>query len=321
MTTGDIDSFLGATEVPRDRYGRPLIKTPDGKSTAYTRCTTFVGVLEDTYNLAKWQQRMVALGLASRDDLLMAVSAHHDDKQELDRICEAAKEAAAASSGATIGTALHRICERLDRGEKIDVPTAAKADVAAYQRATKGIRWTHIERITVHDGLKVAGTPDRIGIDTDGVARVFDLKTGSVEYGMGKISMQLAMYAHSQAYDPDLNTRSPLEVDLDKAVVIHLPAGSGTCELLDVDIAAGWEAIDHAEWVRGWRKRKGLSVPRGKGLEAVPEVGDTVAVAIARANTVDALMTAWETATRLGVWDDAKHVPLASARKAELLAS
>jgi hypothetical protein len=317
MTTGEIDSFLGATEIPRDRWGRPLILTPEGKRKAYTRCTTFVGCLEDTYNLSKWQQRMVALGLAQRDDLLLSVSAHTDDKRELDKICEAAMEAAAASSGATKGTALHKLCERLDRGDKVDLPTAAKADVAAYQRATQGVRWTHIEAMTVHDALEVAGTPDRIGIPAGGGrALVWDIKTGSIEYGMGKIAMQLAMYARSAHYDPELGTRTALDVDLERAVVIHLPAGEGTCSLVEVDIAAGWEAVQHAAWVRDWRKRKNLARPFGEPAPA-SEV-DQLAALIRACTTRDELL---ELRNQMGParWN-AQHDALAKAHLASVAA-
>lgn len=310
MTTGDLDVFA-ATAVPRDRWQRPLIKQEGGKPKPYTRCTTFVGCLEDTFNLAKWQQRMVALGLASRSDLLLSVSAHSDDKAELDRICEAAKEAAAASSAATTGTALHRICERIDNGEKVEVPAAAKADVAAYQRATKGIRWTHIERITVHDGLQVAGTPDRIGVPADGKAMVYDLKTGSIEYGMGKIAMQLALYARSAVYDVETGARIPLDVDLDRAVVIHLPAGSGTCELVEVDIAAGWEGVLLAQQVRAWRTRKGLSRPLGAAPRSIADL-------IAAATDEMALRRLW--AEHNAEWND-ELTALAKQRLAALSAA
>lgn len=297
---------FATSNVPRDRWQRPLIKQPSGKAKAYTRCTTFVGCLEDTFNLAKWQQRMVALGLAARDDLLLSVSAHSDDKTELDRICEAAREAAAASSAATTGTALHRICERLDRGEKVEVPTAAKADVVAYQAATKGIGWTHIENITVHDELQVAGTPDRIGIPPGGgTARVYDLKTGSIDYGMGKIAMQLAMYARSQAYDVDTGTRTPLDVDLERAVVIHLPAGSGTCELVEVDIAAGWEGVLLAAQVRAWRARKNLFRPLSGASASIADL-------IAQATNAEELRALWF--THADRWTD-EHTALAKARK------
>ena len=313
----DADPF---EQVPRDRWGRPLIKQPDGgKAKAYTRCTTYVGCLEDTYNLAKWQQRMVALGLSARDDLLLSVGAHSDDKTELDKICEAAKEAAAASSGATKGTALHRIAERLDSGETMDIPTAAKADIKAYQAATAGVAWSHIERITVHDGLEVAGTPDRIGIAPgEAKAKVWDLKTGSIEFGMGKIAMQLAMYAHSQAYDPATGERTDLDVDLDWAVVIHLPAGSGLCSLIEVDIKAGWEAVQHATWVRGWRKRKNLSRPYPLSTAPLVETSsDSLASLIDRADSVQALTALWQANQHR--WT-AGYTALASARKTELTA-
>jgi hypothetical protein len=42
-------------------------------------------------------------------------------------------------------------------------------------------------------------------------------------------------------------------------VIIHLPVGQGTCTLVEVDIAAGWEAFQLAMDVRRWRSRKDLS--------------------------------------------------------------
>ena len=260
MTSGDIDPFLAQQpEVLRDRFGRPLIKQPNGKTKGYTRCTTYVGALEDTYNLQLWTQRMVALGLAQREDLMLAAASLTDrpeDKKALNDICSQAREAAAASSSATKGTALHKMCERLDRGEKFQIPTAAKADIEAYRTATKHLRWQRIETLLVHDELEVAGTPDRIGGPTGTLPRVYDIKTGSIEYGIGKIAMQMAMYANSHAYDITTGERQPLTVDLNVATIIHLPAGEGRCELVDVDIRAGWEGVQLATQVREWRKRK-----------------------------------------------------------------
>lgn len=282
-------------DVPRDRWSRPLIKQPDGKQKAYTRCTTYVGCLEDTFNLSKWQQRMVALGLAARPDLLLAVSAHSDDKRRLDDICAEAREAAAASSAATTGTALHRLAERLDRGEEVAVPEVAKADLEAYRQATAGIDWRHIERITVHDGLQVAGTPDRIA------DRVYDIKTGSIDFGLGKIAMQLALYAHSEVYDVNTGERTPLDVDLERAVVIHLPAGTGTCRLVEVDIAAGWEAVQLATQVRAWRARKDLARPLPP-VQAAPEPVVDYVVLAAQAQTVEELYDLARAAKAADAW-------------------
>lgn len=309
MTEGTIpDPFA---EVPRDRYMRPLIiPAGGGKPVAYTRCTTFVGVLEDTFNLSKWQQRMVALGLTKRPDLLLAVSAHSDDKKRLDGICDEAREAAAASSAATTGTALHKLTERVDRGENVDIPKVAKADVNAYLAALDGMDRLHIEALTVHDELKVAGTPDRV-LMVDGTPVIADLKTGSIDFGIGKIAMQLAMYSRSLRYELD-GTRHSLDVDQDRALVIHLPAGSGECKLVWVDIRAGWEAVQVAAEVRAWRARKNLATPYAPAQR-------TTSLSVARL-----ILEAPDEATLRQIWADHRDVwsddltKRAAARKAEL---
>lgn len=302
----DVDPFA---EVPRDRYGRPMIvPAGGGKPVAYTRCTTFVGCLEDTFNLSKWQQRMVATGLAQRPDLLLAVSAHSDNKSKLDQLCSEALEAAKGSAAATTGTALHRLSERLDRGEAVDVPAAAKADLDAYQSATSRFTKQHIEVLTVHDGLKVAGTPDRV-LEVDGIPVIADLKTGSIDFGMGKIAMQLALYSRSARYDLTTGTRNPLEVDQDRALVIHLPAGEGECNLIWVDIQAGWEAVQLATQVRAWRARKDLATPYASQ--------DYLAALISIVGDVDSLTALWR--DHQGTWQP-HHTQLAAARKAEITA-
>lgn len=300
-------------EIERDRFGRPMIVPPGGgRKVPYRRCTTFVGVLEDTYNLSRWQQRNVALGLADRPDLLLSVAAHRDDKDRLNKICEDAAEAAKAHAAATTGTAVHALTEIVDRGLDLPViPDGAAADLEAYRRATAGIEWLAIETGVVVDDLGVHGTPDRIGRLPDGRVVVLDLKTGSVDYGMGKIAMQLAMYAHGVPYDHTTGTRGemPAGLDLDTAVVIHLPAGSGRCDLLEVDIAAGWEGVGIAAQVWQWRGRKGLSRPLTTG----PDLLGLIDLA-ASAEDLTAL---W--AQHRPVWTD-EHTAAAAARKATLAA-
>ena len=151
-------------ELPRDRYGRPLVVPPQGgKPVAYTRCTTYIDVLEDKYNLNLWSQRNVALGLASRPDLLLSVSAHREDKKALNRICDDAREAASASAAATRGTALHALTELVDRGQPLPpLPANAQASLDAYVEATAHLKATHIEQFCVQDHLKIGGTPDRV---------------------------------------------------------------------------------------------------------------------------------------------------------------
>lgn len=325
--------------IDRDRWQRPLVVPPaGGKPVAYTRCTTYVGCIEDTYNLSKWQMRMTALGLASRPDLLLSVQAHRDDKKELDKICDSAKEAAAANAAATTGTALHALTELIDRGEEMPVlPPETVADLEAYRAATADLKAIHIEQFCVQDALKIGGTPDRV-VEYKGKRYIADLKTGSIEFGALKIAMQLAVYARSTTYDVASHKRSPHGADLHRALIIHLPAGQARCDLVWIDIAAGWNSVLVARDVRRLRSKsfKELTRPfndaagfptRSDG-DTEKEGGDRTLKQILanpaprpldqqirEASTRRELEVLWE--THQDAWDDALTA-LAMARTAEL---
>jgi predicted RecB family endonuclease len=309
------------TEISRDRYGRPYVVPPNGgKAVPYTRCTTFVDVLDDKYNLQKWMQRMVALGLSVRPDLQLAVSAHSDDKSRLDKICDEAKEAATASAAATTGTALHALTERLDRGQDVGVvPDAYLADLAAYQAATEHLEAVHIEQFCVLDSLKIGGTPDRV-VTYNGKRYIADVKTGSIDYGALKIAMQLAVYARSQTYDHHTKGRGDHGAEMDKGIIIHLPAGTGTCTLHWVDLLAGWEAVKVAKVVREWRSKRFADLVgpwNPEPLDPNPPVDEPLPLdqAIGECLTVRALMELWE--TRWQEFTD-EHKSLAAAKKSQL---
>lgn len=316
--TADIVS--PAVEIPRDRWGRPMVVPPTGgKPVAYTRCTTFVDCLEDKFNLQKWEKRMVAIGLTLRPDLLLAASACRDDKSKLDTVCDQAKEAAQGSASATTGTALHALTEQHDRGLDVGpIPDTARADLNAYVQATAGLEHLGIEEFVVHDGLQIGGTFDRL-VRYQGETFIADLKTGSVDFGMGKIAMQLAVYAHCVRYDARTHERSPLaDVDRKRAIVIHLPAGAATCRLLWVDIAAGWEGVQVARAVREWRKRKDFSEElTSAAVDSIPPepTAPTLLEQIANAADVDTLTDLWR--ANAHEWT-AFHTEAAATRKAQL---
>lgn len=250
-------------EMPRDGKGRPLVLLPDGsKRVAYTRCTSYVGCMEDQYNVQRWQQRMVAVGLAERPDLLVSVAAHHADREHLNQLVDQAREAAGATAAARTGTALHALTDQHDHGETILVPPAYRADIEAYQAATAELTPVYIEQFCVQDDLRVGGTTDRM-VGYRNAHYIADVKTGSIEYSHLKFAMQFAMYAHSKPYDPATDKRWewPDDLDLTKAILIHLPQGEGRCDLYWVNIAAGWDAVQIARAVRAWRNRKHLVVP------------------------------------------------------------
>ena len=307
-------------EIERDRFGRPMVSPPTGKGkkVPYRRCTTFVGVLEDMHNLMAWKARQVAFGLGQRSDLVLAAAAADPgDKKKLNEITEKALEAAKSGAAADIGTALHSFTERIDRGQELGaVPEQFRADLDAYKRATEGIEWTAIETFRVHDEYQVAGTADRIGI-INGRPMIADIKTGSIDYAAAKIAMQLAMYSRSVPYDiaTDKRITDAEPVDPTRGVIIHLPAGQGRCELVDVDIARGWAGCRIAKQVWEWRSIKGLTEP----LSLTPPAPPTWESLTCAAATVEDLRLIWKRAKECGAMTDALAA-LLTARSRELAA-
>jgi len=256
-------------QVKRDRWGRYLLPHPDtGKEQTWTRATTIANTLADRYGLEQWAKRNVALGIGARRDLYaQAAAAKPDDKTTLTRIVEQAEEAAASKAGANLGSALHRFTERIDAGEEFDAPPPWDGDIAAYQQAmqangiTVASGW--IERILLVPEIEAAGTCDRLCNGMWPLPLIGDLKTGQdvVRYGMTEIALQLAIYAHATHwYDPITHELHEMpHVDQVAALVMHLPVGQGRCTIYQVDIRAGWEAVQLALDVRHWRQRKDLA--------------------------------------------------------------
>jgi hypothetical protein len=293
-----------------------------------------VSALEDTYNLARWQQRMVAIGLADRPDLLLAVSASsRDDKAGLNRITDQAMDAAKASAAATTGTALHALTERIDRGDQLPiVPAAYLEDLDAYREATKVLEPLLIEQFTVLDELRIGGTPDRL-VNYNGTGYIADVKTGSIDFAAGSIAQQLAVYARSMPYDHDTGERAPypVPVDTSRGIIIHLPAGSGQCTLHWIDLDAGWAGVQLSQQVRAWRSRKDLLTAweeafassdvaaghAGAGLDAATSAA---LLDITAASTVEELRAVFSRHVAAGV-DQERLLPSCLARKVELEAA
>jgi hypothetical protein len=253
---------MNKVEIQRDRYGRPLVVPPKGrKPVAYTRATTIANSLDDASALTAWKMRMAAIGLTVRSDLLLAINAAQDDKMAINRYIEDAMEVAGASKAATIGTALHAFTEKIDLGQDLGpVPEQWAGDLAAYETATKKLNKIFIEQFSVLDKYKIAGTPDRL-VEYQGERFIADIKTGRIDHP-NNIAIQLAIYANGLPYDVATATRGTWgEVNKDKAIIIHMPAGTGMCKLVWIDIAEGWRGLQFAMKVRKWRDKKGLATP------------------------------------------------------------
>jgi hypothetical protein len=151
-------------------------------------------------------------------------------KAVVDEVADEALELGGAHVKANKGTDLHKLTEVCDEHgiEHIRMLEAAGtitpadlADIEAYDRAMKaaGIKVIATEQVVVNDELGVAGTLDRtvqvpgklIGRQR-GAKLVADIKTGSMEYGRGKVAMQTCLYATSKTYEAGSPDRGELGV-------------------------------------------------------------------------------------------------------------
>jgi len=256
--------------VKYDGKNRYLIPDPDDpdKTLAWTRATNLAKVMAETEALQRWAERMVAYGLASRQDLIVQAQGvtdptSYDSRKALDRIAKAAKEAAGAWKRADQGTSLHSLTERVDLGDlaPADVPDPWGPLVRSYASAmkSKGVKILpeYVERTVIVKRFRVAGTFDRIVEMPNGQLWIADLKTGrTLDWSWGEIAIQLALYANADAiYDFEAEKFLPMpEVNQTQALIMHVPVEGTGCSLHRVNIEHGWSAAVMSEQVRNWRK-------------------------------------------------------------------
>lgn len=272
------------SEAKRDQWGRYLV-TPakgGGKPRGYTRVTTVAKTLDDGGGLMPWKATATVVGALRRPGLMarwQALLATNPDpwydggKDDCKRLVEECTTAGGSTDRADIGTALHQMTEEVDAGrlDPASLLPGMRADIEAYRatmdRAGVLIDPRYIEALVILDEYEVAGTADRLRCKLpDGRIVVGDVKTGTdLKYSAQSIAVQLAAYAHANAvYDQESEARAEMpKLDQDVALVIHLPAGEARCELLLIDIAAGWQAFERSMWARGWRKERNLLVSLG----------------------------------------------------------
>lgn len=249
--------------IPRDQYGRPLIKQAKGRDLPYTRCSTAAKALSDTGGLTKWKQRQQMIGTVMMPSLLQGVDIR--DNASLDQAIENAYEVAGANESAKIGTTIHSLTEWVDNG--IDFDPADYGDFAffveEYRRLTEKVEMLAMEQFVVNDELKVAGTFDRLVRLHDGRVVIGDIKTGkSAADSPHEAAVQMAIYGRSMHYDPETGERSPIvspegePIDTSRSLLIHLPSNRTQAGLYLLDTDAAWEAALLAVKVRQWRSRK-----------------------------------------------------------------
>lgn len=170
------------------------------------------------------------------------------------------QEAFRAGDGFTkaeTGTRIHKLMEVFDTdgpvklAEDWDVTPSEWRDLnaiaAAY--AALNVEVLAVEQFVVVDELEVGGTLDRrIRYDSPKLGRrisaIGDLKTGRVDFGAGKMTRQLAIYAKGKGYDwhkPE--ERVTYRTNQEVGLIFHIPAGSGLCEVYEIDLKKGWEGV------------------------------------------------------------------------------
>jgi hypothetical protein len=253
--------------IDRDRWGRPLIPDPTtGEVEWHHRPSSIGRIVQDNFNIEQWAQRMTAVGCAKRPDLLALVSSldpnDRDDKKELNRLVEQLKDAAGASEGSNKGTAIHAYTEQIDLGGDVEPLPEYVDDLEAYRQALvdhkieidKG--W--VERFVVWPAKRIAGSADRF-VRYNGEWVVFDLKTGQynpAQFSLISHAAQLASYANAaHTWDGKMFGAMPA-VSRGVGLILWLPAGQGTAQLIEVDLVDGVAAVNLALDVYELRKDK-----------------------------------------------------------------
>ncbi|MCL4293854.1 MAG: hypothetical protein KJ056_12625 [Acidimicrobiia bacterium] len=248
---------------------------PGGKKRRAKNVSSVAKVPDDPYNLTAWGKRQVAIGLASRPDLLESVAAHWDDKTKLNDICTQASDAADARKAATAGTTAHRITERVDLGEAVlDTPLAKRvATMWTDLLAGNGLTVVPdmVERVVVHPDRYVCGTFDRLVRTRDGRLLIADIKTGTSAINFPhSTAVQLALYANApflaarwgSAASGSTRTFTPFGPELDEldrsvGLVLYLPldeGAEGDATVYEYDLDAAWRCVTDVIWpTLDWR--------------------------------------------------------------------
>lgn len=218
--------------------GPPIVTDPDGVTTqagrvalrTYSRPSNFGKQVENTYNLEKWNERMVALGLShsmmlAADLDQIVVELDHDSpefKSAVDGIVVEAKRRAGAMVKAEQGTVGHLITEdsdlgrsiitRIEQGEDVGLPAHIQLAVreAWQQLIDEHFEILAVEFPCIYDRWRVAGTGDRIvrvkkpltfntpsgwEIIPAGAVLVLDIKTGGLKTDRNGLPLYWLSYA------------------------------------------------------------------------------------------------------------------------------
>jgi hypothetical protein len=263
----------------RRANGAPMVVRVDDptKWDRYSRPSGWGSDLDDESNLVVWKIDRAMEGVACDPSIAAMVASNLGNKEGAKDRRERAIQRGRGDEAADIGTALHKMTERVEIGDGFVAPEPYSADIAAYLMLldSAGLTSEFIECKLVNDEMRAAGTADRIykahrpleipGFDAlvPGQYVLGDLKTGKrLDYSLPGFCIQLALYCDSMFYNVETNERSPLPAGLrtDVALLVHMAAGTATCAFHWLDLQVGREGARIVRDVRRWRKRDDFAV-------------------------------------------------------------
>ena len=258
----------------RRANGSPMVVRIDDRTKwdRYSRPSAWGHDLDDESALTLWKIDRAMEGVACDPSIAATVASHLGNKEGAKERRERAIQRGRGEEAADIGTALHRMTERVERGDGFCAPEPYATDIAAYlsKLDSAGLVSEFIECHLCNDGWRAAGTADRIyratrEIPVAGCPPILagqlvlgDLKTGKrLDYSLPGYCIQLALYVDSVFYDVETNERSPLPPELrtDVGLLVHMPAGTGSCSFHWADLQVGREGCRIVRDVRSWRRR------------------------------------------------------------------
>lgn len=194
-------------------------------------------------------------------------SAHKDPwavpaaKKPLKELVAKAQDLGGASDASGLGTAFHGLAETWDKtGVRPEfIPRHLEPWIEARQAALEDFEPFLVEPFVVCDELEVAGSPDRfLRHKETGIVYAADDKSGTSDpdYPL-KVTIQVAIAAHSVLYDQRTGERTEVDCDQSVGYLIHTPikgGGKPRSTVYPLDLEAGWRYAQLAAEVRAARK-------------------------------------------------------------------
>jgi hypothetical protein len=242
----------------------------DGK-----RCksvTTVAKIPEDTYRLERWQQRQVAIGLATKPTLLEQIAANVGNDGKINDLCDLASAEAGAHEGRDRGNVLHTALEMHDTGKRFIPTDLTSTAIVGWEHILDAMGWTVelVERCVVWPEQLIAGRFDRIVKDRNGERFIIDFKGGAkVASYPHAIACQLALYANAPLLagpipgdggsTEEFTEQVTGDINNHLAYVVHLPP-DGDAQLISIDIERAYSVVRNVIFPTiKWRAEKGLA--------------------------------------------------------------